>query len=161
MYISLNSELETIQEIVAQGKQFIEQFGTCSNLSEDQKKLCKYIREDVIELSINLEKIFEKYAKCERLLHSDAYYFSRDYEDKCDEVWCGIGYWLIYDDINVPPNDDFIKACEEMQKAHGKIMSLLFNKSIAFAICRQIYRISSDDYYDIIGAQYEGQTQRT
>ena len=89
MYISLNSELETIQEIVAQGKQFIEQFGTCSNLSEDQKKLCKYIREDVIELSINLEKIFEKYAKCERLLHSDAYYFSRDYEDKCDEVWCG------------------------------------------------------------------------
>ena len=43
MYISLNSELETIQEIVAQGKQFIEQFGTCSDFSEDQKKLYKYI----------------------------------------------------------------------------------------------------------------------
>ena len=161
MYISLNSELETIQEIVAQGKQFIEQFGTCSNLSEGQKKLYQIIYEDIIKTSFNIEKIFKKYVICERLSHADAYYFSRDYEDKCDEVWCGIGYWLIYDDINVPPNDDFIKACEEMQKAHGKIMSLLFNKSIAFAICRQIYRISSDDYYDIIGAQYEGQTQRT
>ena len=160
MYISLNSELETIQEIVAQGKQFIEQFGTCSNLSEDQKKLCKYIREDVIELSINLEKIFEKYAKCERLLHSDAYYFSRDYEDEYCGVWCAIGSWLTDDDINVPPNNDFIKACEDMEKALERIGSLLSKKNVSFAICRLIYRISPDDYLDIVDAQLKGQAQR-
>ena len=160
VYISLNSELETIQEIVAQGKQFIEQFGTCNDFSESQKKLYKIIFEDIIKTSFKLEKIFEKYAKSERLSHADAYYFSRDYEDERAGVWCDIGYWLIDDDINVPPNDDFIKACEEMKKALERIGSLLCKKNVPFAMCRLIYRISPDDYLDIVDAQLKGQAQR-
>ncbi len=159
MYISLNSELETIQEIVAQGKQFIEQFGTCSNLSEGQKKLYQIIYEDIIKTSFNIEKIFKKYVICERLSHADAYYFSRDYEDEYCGVWCAIGSWLTDDDINVPPNNDFIKACEDMEKALERIGSLLSKKNVSFAICRLIYRISPDDYYDIVDAQLKGQAQ--
>ena len=160
VYISLNSELETIQEIVAQGKQFIEQFGTCNDFSEGQKKLYQIIYKDIIKTSLKLEKIFEKYAKSERLSHADAYYFSRDYEDEYCGVWCAIGSWLTDDDINVPPNDDFIKACEEMEKALKRIGSLLCNKNVPFAICRLIYRISPDDYLDIVDAQLKGQAQR-
>ena len=160
MYISLNSELETIQEIVAQGKQFIEQFGTCSDFSEDQKNLYKYICKEVVETSFKLETIFEKYVKCELIFHADSYYFSREYDNEFGGVYGAILSWLDADDINVPPNDNFIEACEKMVMAYLKLGTIIGNETTIFAMCRFMFRITSDDYYDLIGAQLKGQAQR-